>query len=1472
MNQKKKIRQMSLLILVLVASLIEPKNNPLKTEAFSSDLFIRSVSHNSNNDNMLELFNGTGVTVNLSNYYVSAYHNGNSTPTATHRLSNINLPNGQAFLLAKDSSTGPYTVAERAYVNSFPLKLLLPNGVGFQNAAAGNDAYALRKTSTSGPIIDVFGMVGFNPVVEVGWTEYNSNLRYGFIAPDYTLSASNPVKQGATNYLSTLVRRPDVINPQVSSLTYTRGTLTGTSAISFKPSEWGVYNAGTLAGNVYRFNLFDDVNDVIALINNLPNPITQNDAAAVAAARTAYDALTSDQKATVTNYADLQADEAVIEGFAKIIEVINLINAIPTSLTLSDEASIVAARTGFNALTESEQGQVTNATFLVAAETKLANLKAVQAIIALIADLPVPITLANENAITTIRTQYNALNLDQQALITNEAVYLNAEIELARLKQIQNVEVLIAALPNPITLASGDDLSAVRAAYNALSTSNQTDVSNSAVLIAAENHYLDLQAAQTVINTIAALPEPIAVTDRADAVLARQAFNLLTSTQQGLVTNLPKLEAAETIIATLLGEIATVEAKIDALPIPVTIANQLQIEQARISFNALNNDQENLVINEQKLIDAEAALAAILNRIQEVIQAIQTFSNPITLMDENRVNEARLAFDRLSQDEQAKVTNANMIGIAEAVILDLKIPRYVVYYVVFNQIFTEVVKSGTGLQSIPADPVRLGYIFTGWAFEGTTTILNLATLTITSPQRIVAVFAVDNQTQDSELVIDIVGLDNINVSTIYPNRDVAMQLVVELLPELEVPQQDINEIESLLTTQSLYTSSNMFVLDLTIKVTYQDNGVFIEENLPEIEEAIDITVNIPVLFRQFSTYQIVRVHESEAELLSTEYDETNHTLTFSTDKFSTYGVLYSNALTDDIISLINQISQPTTLADLNLAISAREQFDALTPTQQAKITNINRLISAEGTLATLIQEIEDVEAMIDSLTLPISISQRDAILAARAAYEALANLQQVEVGNFQALIDAESALSARQNEVDQLILDIQALSVPTLMREANDIADIRAAYNALTLEQKNLITNFTNFTTAETELATLQAEVNHVIELIAGLNQPIRLVDESSLVNAREAFDDLNEEQKTFVTNAASLATKEAAYQTLMDEINLVIASIEALPNLIQLADEASINQTRDLFAALTPEQQLEITNELKLVDAEAQMAIIKADINAVIVLIEAFHDPIRLQDQAAIEAARLAYEALTTEEKEYVINFLSLVDAEDNLQVLLEEIDTVIALILQLPSEIDVDDQVEIESVRDAYDNLSPEQKTFITNFNDLTNAEATLLAKFREIAHVQSLINALPNPVALSNKALLDEARDSYNALSIVQQARVSNLPILEAQEEHYQNLVVALGVTNLINSLPDPTDVISEDEAAIVAARAAYEALTESQQALIDEATLNRLIADENALRRLLLPTPSISFWSILPFHLASGLIIMLLAFLKSKKREV
>ena len=1678
-----------------------PTRSVVTTQAFSTDLFIRSVYNNASSDNMLEIFNGTGASVNLNNYYVSAFHNGTSTPTATHRLSNIDLPNGSAFLLGKDSSTGPYTAAERAYVNAFPLKLLLPNGVGFQNAQLGNDAFALRKNSSSGTIIDVFGMIGYGPAVRVGWRQNNTEITYGYVDPSYTLSTERPAP---TNYLSSLIRRPDVINPQVSSLTYNGET----RAQSFKPSEWGVYNVGVFAGNVYRFNLFDNVTDVIALITNLPTPITQNDAAAVAAARAAYDALSSSQKSLVTNYADLQADEAVIAGFAKIIEVINLINAIPDPLTLADESFVTAAKTAFDALTTEEQAQVTNAQELTDAIALINNLKAVQKVITDINNLPTVITLGQADAIASIRAEYEALSEVQQGLISNYATFVTKENEYFRLKGINDVEALIDLIPIPVTLEDGVVIANARTAYNLLTNPDQAEVDNYTLLTNAENHYLDLQAAKVVIDQIDDIEDPITLASRQEVAAARAALGLLTTTQQGLVTNQQRLIDMEAIIADILDEVDDVITLIDGLPDPIAITNLAQLQTAEAAFNALSDEQEAEVTNEPDLVKAREQMDAILAKIQEVIAKINLIVDPVTLAQTATIEAARAAFNALTVDEKALVTNSPKLLLAEEVIIDLNTPRYVVSYVVFNQIFSEVVKSGTTVRNIPTSLTRLGYTFGGWVLEGTTTLIDLSTYIVTSGQRLVAVFNIDPTSNQSELLIEIEGLNNIDVETLFPNRDVSLQLNIDLLPVAQVPVIDKDEIIDLVSTQNTFTMDNIFFLDLSIVVTYIDNGISVEETLPEISEPVEITVSIPQLFRTFASYQVVRVHEGEPTFLNTVYDASANSVTFSTDKFSTYGVLYSNAITDALMARIDAIPVPPTLADLASIQAIRADFNNLTDAQKLMITNVQLLINAENALQGLQAEIDAVIALINLIEDPVRIADQAAIDNARDAYDALDPLQQALVSNYQDLVDAEEALAdlyagiqdiivridglpdplriadlatvdairvsfnaltleqkglvtniaeltAAENTIDALIDEVNrvkaliaALGDPILLADETDIEDAReafdaltteqqglidnvdvltfaeddyqtlldeidvvnglilalttpttlasedailaareaydaltveqqgyvlnystlttaeadyqilvdeveavkaliidletpvmiaheedieaarAAFDALTLEQQGYVTNVSTLTNAETDLATLYAEIDSVNAMIEALNDPITLEDDLAVSEAKEAYDDLTEEQqgyivdfpvlqasintigvlkadinavialiidldtpttisqeaaieaareaydelttyeKTFVTNYQDLVDAETDLATLYEEIDAVNQMMIDLNNPITIADETAILEARDAYDALTAEQKTFVLNLNDLVMAEADLAMIKAKINSVIQLIIDLNDPIRIADEEDIEAARAAYDALSVLERTYVTNFNDLVEAETALARLYAEIAAVNALISELSDPIDLDDQDDLEATREAYDALTLEQQGYVIGFPSFVEAEEDFQTLLDEIDAVEAMIAALPIPVTLNNSDAVQAARDAFDDLNLLQQARVTNSIVLANAEARLLDLEVADTVSDEVMDLPFEDDVTLDHQAAIEAAREAYEALTPNQKSMVSAETLQHLVNAENALRRLL--NPGFDFFSLLPYHLASGLIIAILFFIKSKKQ--
>lgn len=342
-----------------------------------------------------------------------------------------------------------------------------------------------------------------------------------------------------------------------------------------------------------------EVENVIALINAIPSTVTLNDKATVEKARTAYDNLSSSQKQAVTNYSRLQAAEAAIatleENERKDREaankVIALIDAIPTPVTLDSKDAINAARSAYNMLTANQKGYVTNYSKLTAAEAALEQLEA-------------------------------------------------AEREKAK---VNEVIVLINAIPDPVTLNDKPAVEAARKAYDALTADQKKDVINYSKLVDAENAIAALEAlekataedraaAQTVIDIIDNLPDPITLNDKEAVEAARSAYENLTDTQKQLVTNLSKLVKAEDTIAALEAYEAASEADkaaadkvidmIDKLPDNITLDDKEAVEAARKAYDELTDAQKQIVPNYDKLVAAEVAIAVLENEDYQSHQSV----------------------------------------------------------------------------------------------------------------------------------------------------------------------------------------------------------------------------------------------------------------------------------------------------------------------------------------------------------------------------------------------------------------------------------------------------------------------------------------------------------------------------------------------------------------------------------------------------------------------------------------------------------------------------------------------------------------------------------------------------------------------------------------------------------------------------------------------------------------------------------
>ena len=290
---------------------------------------------------------------------------------------------------------------------------------------------------------------------------------------------------------------------------------------------------------------------------------------------------------------------------------------------------------------------------------------------------------------------------------------------------------------------------------------------------------------------------------------------------------------------------------------------------------------------------------------------------------------------------------------------------------------------------------------------------------------------------------------------------------------------------------------------------------------------------------------------------------------------------------NDAIEKINAIGT-VTLESEEAIQAARAAYDILTETQKEQVTNYNVLTAAEARLTDL-KAAKAVDDMIDAIG-EVTADSGEAVQAARAAYDALTDAQKAEVKNYDVLTAAERRLANLQ-AILPVEDKIDAIGEVTLDSE-NAIQAARAAYDALTEEQKAEVKNYDVLTAAEARLADLQA-AKPVEKLIDAIGE-VTLDSESAIQAARAAYDALTEAQKAEVRNYDVLTAAEArlanqkAAKPVEDSINAI--------GEVTLDSESAIQAARAAYDALTEEQKAEVKNYDKLTAAEAAYARLLAE------------------------------------------------------------------------------------------------------------------------------------------------------------------------------------------------------------------------------------------------------------------------------------
>ena len=214
----------------------------------------------------------------------------------------------------------------------------------------------------------------------------------------------------------------------------------------------------------------------------------------------------------------------------------------------------------------------------------------------------------------------------------------------------------------------------------------------------------------------------------------------------------------------------------------------------------------------------------------------------------------------------------------------------------------------------------------------------------------------------------------------------------------------------------------------------------------------------------------------------------------------------------------------------------------------------------------------------------------------------------------------------------------------------------------------------------------------------------------------------------------------------------------------------------------------------------------------------------------AKIEEAEDAYSRLSYSEKNNVRNYGVLTAARSQYETLINTnaAATTIAFIQAIGTvEADEATRIKIELAENSYNALTEKQREYVTNYSELVTARSTYNALVAQkenakINEVIELINSI-GTVDASSKAKIDAARAAYNALTETQKSGVTNYGSLESAESAYEAIVSTAAVDEVI-LLIDSIGVIEptdECKDKIEAAEKAYAELGSSEKAQVNNA---------------------------------------------------
>ena len=309
---------------------------------------------------------------------------------------------------------------------------------------------------------------------------------------------------------------------------------------------------------------------------------------------------------------------------------------------------------------------------------------------------------------------------------------------------------------------------------------------------------------------------------------------------------------------------------------------------------------------------------------------------------------------------------------------------------------------------------------------------------------------------------------------------------------------------------------------------------------------------------------------------------------------------------NNVINSIYSLPEKITLDHKTQVQEVRQAYVDLGEVNQKGVDNITLsvLIDAEieiKRLESIRDSVEAQEFIAEMEGLPalelITIEHKAEVFRVREIYR---NLPE----DIKPLIDITDLMNAVDKvEVfmaEEVVSEIELLpAIEDLqVTDKSTVTAIRAKYNEISIRNNKRVTNLGKLEKAEARILELENIINvdYVINAINNLPEvvDIQWSHQNVIVDARNAFSQLNESDRLMVTNINKLEDAEAEYNRINDGINAVLTAINLIPELenLTLVEKQTVVDARNLYKSYD-EKVTYYINQLalkKLINAETKI------------------------------------------------------------------------------------------------------------------------------------------------------------------------------------------------------------------------------------------------------------------------------------------